>query len=145
MANTDSQQNEQVLVRHVTAENAHRLEETLATLDPECVFEDLALRRRFHGRDGAAEYYRIWWDAFQVEVEGVARHWTTEGRFIGEAMYVGRHTGDFFGLPPTGRPIELRFTVFVDFRNGLMSGERFYYDLSTLLGQLGATRLPALG
>lgn len=33
-----------------------------------------------------------------------------------------------------------RFAVFVPFRDGLMAGERFYYDLDGLLRQLGAVR-----
>src|SRR6185369_7468647 len=60
--------NQACLVRHLTAENAHRLEETLATLTEDCVFEDVALQKTFGGRAGAAEYYRMWWSAFQIKV-----------------------------------------------------------------------------
>ena len=57
---------------------------------------------------------------------------------IAEASYVGKHVGEFFGIAPTGKPIELRLAVFIDFRDGLMNGERFYYDLRGLLRQIGA-------
>lgn len=130
---------------HLEAENAHRLDETLATLTEDCVFDDRALGRTYHGRTGAAEYYRLWWDAFGVEVVGGTRYVTTDGTLISEAGYRGIHRGEFLGIAPTGRPIELRFVVIIGFRDGLMAGERFYYDLTGLLRQIGADRLPDLG
>lgn len=123
---------------HLQAENAHRMEETLATLHPACVFEDVAMQRVFTGRAGAREYYEHWWRAFDLIVKGRKRHFTDEGAMIAEASYVGKHVGEFFGIAPTGKPIELRLAVFIDFRDGLMNGERFYYDLRGLLRQIGA-------
>jgi len=64
---------------HLAAENEHRLEDTLATLHPECVFEDVAMQRVYRGREGAREYYTAWWSAFEVVVQGKKRHFTDEG------------------------------------------------------------------
>ncbi|HEX2174219.1 MAG TPA: ester cyclase [Dehalococcoidia bacterium] len=140
-----SPENQAIVRRHLEAENQHRMEETLATLTEDCVFEDRALGRTYHGREGARAYYRLWWDAFGVTVmPSGARHVTTDGVLISEAGYRGAHRGEFLGIPPTGRDIELRFVVFVTFRDGLMSGERFYYDLTGLLRQLGVTTIPSL-
>ena len=136
--------NQACLARHLDAENAHRLEETLATLTEDCVFEDVALQRTLHGRSGAAEYYRMWWSAFgiRVQLHGGTRHWAGDDLFVSETSYAGTHVGEFLGIPATGRPIQFRFVVFVTFRDGLFAGERFYYDLGTLLRQIGAERLP---
>ena len=138
----------QALVRrHLEAENAHRMKETLETLHPDCVFEDMALGQVFHGRAGAEAYYRQWWDAFDVTVgraAGQNSYWAEDGTRIAEACFTGTHVGEFLGLAPTGRPIELRFVVVIGLRDGLMAGERFYYDAGTLLKQLGAARFPAL-
>ena len=57
-----------LLARHLEAENAHRLAGTLGTLAPDCLFEDVALGRRFDGHEGAAAYYRMWCDGFETEV-----------------------------------------------------------------------------
>jgi len=51
----------QIVGRHIAAENAHELGATLATLHPQCVFEDIPLARAFHGHAGAEQYYRLWW------------------------------------------------------------------------------------
>ena len=36
------------------------------------------------------------------------------------------------------------FVVVLSFRDGLMLGERFHYDLASLLRQIGADPIPAL-
>jgi predicted ester cyclase len=58
--------------------------------------------------------------------------YVTQGRFD------GTHIGPFLGIPATGKAASFRFAVFVTFRDGLMSGERFYYDLAGLFRQIGA-------
>lgn len=84
----------QALVReHLAAENQHLLSETLATLHPNCVFEDLPLGLNYRGKTDAAEYYKTWWSAFSIEVKSIARHWTTEGNMIAETRYFGMHKG----------------------------------------------------
>jgi predicted ester cyclase len=62
---------------------------------------------------------------------------------VGEASFVGRHIGPFAGVPPTGAALSLRLVVFVSFRDGLLAGERFVYDLNDLLRQLGQPHFEA--
>ncbi|MCW5643008.1 MAG: ester cyclase [Rhodoferax sp.] len=135
MLDTDTMQ---LVARHLAAENAHQMEETLATLHPDCVFEDVALEQTFHGRAGARDHYATWWSAFDVQVQGERRYLGTDGTMIAEARYIGRHVGDFYGIAASGKPIDLRLAVIIGFREGLMNGERFYYDLGGLLRQIGA-------
>lgn len=129
-----------LLQRHVEAENAHDMERTLQTLHPDCVFEDVAFGTIYRGHEGAAAYYRTWWDAFGLQFrrgeEGV-QHFTSGGSVIAEGRFFGRHVGAFHGIAPTGREVDFRFAVVVSFRDGLMAGERFYFDRATLWQQLG--------
>ena len=137
------------LVRHhLTAENAQDMPATLATLHPECRFEDIATGQVWHGHTGAAAHYRQWWTTFDVTVKRGPDQlscWTDDDRYIGEATWHGRHVGRFLGIEPTGRPIVQRFVVTLTFRDGLMLSERFQYDLASLLRQIGANPIPALG
>jgi len=136
----------QLVIRHLKAENAHDLPGTLATLHPDCQFEDLATGQRWQGHEGAAAHYRQWWSTFDVEVKrapGQQSVWSADG-YMAEATWYGRHIGRFLGIEPTGRTIVQPFVVVLSFRDGLMSGERFHYDLGSLLRQIGADPLPAL-
>lgn len=134
-----SKEHLQMVATHLAAENEHRMEDTLATLHTACVFEDVPMQRIYNGREGAREYYAAWWHAFDLKVGGGTRHFTDEGLMIAETRYVGRQVGDFFGIPARQRPIELQLAVVIGFRDGLMNGERFYYDLLSLLRQIGAS------
>jgi steroid delta-isomerase-like uncharacterized protein len=133
--------------RHLEAENAHDLPATLATLHPECEFKDFATGQSWSGHDGAAAHYRQWWTTFDVEVrrgEGQRPYTTADDVYIGEATWHGRHIGRFLGIEPTGKTIVQPFIVILSFRDGLMLGERFHYDLASLVRQIGPDPIPAL-
>jgi steroid delta-isomerase-like uncharacterized protein len=135
---TDSelQGNQDCVRRHLAFENAQNLEGTLSTLHPDCIFEDLPLNKTFRGIDGARRYYLDLWSAFDVKVESRLRHWTIEGNLVAETTFVGPQRAEFLGHPSRGKVISLPLVVIVTFRDNLMSGERFYYDLRSLLNQI---------
>lgn len=114
---------------HLTAENNHRLEDTIATLHEECVFEDRTLGQILHGRQGAAKYYTTWWNAFDLVVMGEKRHWTSESVMIAETHYQGTRIGEFLGITATGKPIDFPQTVFVTFIRWADRGQAFLLRL----------------
>jgi len=130
-----------LVVRHVLAENAHDLAATLATLHSDCVYEDVPTARVFQGHDGARRFYEEWWTALALMVapnRPGKLYWSDDGVHIAESCFRGKHVGPFLGIAPTGREVEFRFAVFVTFRDGLIAGEKFYYDLAGILRQIGA-------
>lgn len=139
---TSTAERQAIVRRHLEAENAFRLEETLDTLTEDCVFEDVPLGERVVGRQAAAAYYQRWWRAFPDLRWVPQRRAFTEDGVVAELIARGTHRGDFFGVAPTGRAIALPVTIVVAFAGGRMSGERLYYDLLTLLRQLGVTAIP---
>lgn len=134
----------QLLGRHLAAENAQDMEATLATLHEDCVFDDRALGIVYEGKAGAREYYDTWWNAFEITTHSDRRHFTAEGSVISEARYEGVHVGEFLGIAPTNKPIDLKLAVIITFKDGLMAGERFYWNLASLLDQLDIDRIPAV-
>jgi len=136
-----SQQYKDLLKRHLQAENAHKLGETLATLSEDCVFDDKALGKVFHGQEGAAKYYKAWWEAFEMTVHTESRYYPEPELVIVETHFKGKHVGDFFGLKATNREIDLPIAIFITLKNGLMAGERFYWDKATLAAQLDLSTL----
>jgi ketosteroid isomerase-like protein len=133
-----SPQNMKVLIDHVNAETAFDLEGTLATLTDDCVFEDMPSAEVFRGHIGVTNYYREWWNAFGNTPSGSKRYVPDENCLIVETRFVGVHKGHYRGIEATGRPINLPVAIVVTFKDGLMCGERFYYDRATLFSQIGA-------
>ena len=56
-----------------------------------------------------------------------------------EAEFVGRHTGEFAGIPPTGRLVRLHYAVAYDLGAGSISAVRLYLPLDALVRQLRDT------
>jgi steroid delta-isomerase-like uncharacterized protein len=128
--------NQAIVRAHVAAETAFDMEATLATLTEDCLFEDMASGQRYQGREAVRAYYRAWWDAFGNVPVGHRRHVPAPDCLIAETRFVGRHQGAYKGVAASGRPIDLPVAIIVTFRDGLMQGERFYYDEATLMRQI---------
>lgn len=118
-----------LLRRHLEAETVFDMEGTLATLTEDCVFEDIATGQTYRGREAVREYYKEWWDAFGVTPVDIRSNIVSEESLIVETRFVGAHR-------TSGKPISLPVAIFITLRDGLMAGERFYYDRSTLLSQI---------
>jgi steroid delta-isomerase-like uncharacterized protein len=131
--------NAATLQRHVIAETRFEMEATLATLCEDCLFEDMPTGEAYRGHGGVRLYYTEWWNAFGNVPAGSRRYVPADDCLIVETRFIGTHRGTYRGIEPTGRPIDLPVAIFVSFRDGLMQGERFYYDRSTLLAQINAS------
>jgi len=137
----------ELIGRHLAAENAQDLPRTLATLHPDCRFEDLATGQTWRGHDGAAAHYRQLLTTFDGTVmrgPGQSAAGTADDSYIAEATWHGKHVGRFLGIAPTGHTIVQPFVVVLSFKDGLMLSERFHYDLASLLRQIDAEPIPAL-
>jgi predicted ester cyclase len=62
-----------------------------------------------------------------------------EGIAVLEAEFVGRHIGDFAGVPPTGKDVRVPFAVVYDLRDDRIVEGRVYFEIPAFLAQVGAT------
>src|SRR5215208_844136 len=92
------------------------------------------------GRAEMERIYKLWFAAFpdivfhqdDVLIDG------------DRAVLVGRmaatHSGDFFGLAPTGRHFEAQIAFVLKFAAGVVQEERRIYDFTGLLVQVGVLK-----
>ena len=89
------------------------------------------------GIDAFKAYYNNYLTGFSdaefniVDVFGqgdkIVKHWN----------FKGTHDGDFFGIPPTGKKIDLIGTTLVSMKDGKILQEQDFFDNYSLLSQLG--------
>jgi steroid delta-isomerase-like uncharacterized protein len=98
--------------------------------------------QEIRGRDAVAgaidELHRDTFDARPEVVNLVV----DEGTAAGEFVFVGVHTGEFAGIPSTGREVSVPYTVVYDFADGQMTALRIYGFASGLVAQLTAEAAP---
>jgi uncharacterized protein (TIGR02246 family) len=97
------------------------------------------------GRIEIERIYRVWFVAFPD------MHFITEDLLVdGDraallSRITGSHAGEFFGMAPTGRRIEVAATSFYRLERGLIAHERRILDFTGLLVQVGVLRAKPAG
>jgi len=91
---------------------------------------------RASGRDAAGQLIRyVHEGAFDARPE-LKNLLTDGGKAAIEADFAGTHTGEFAGIPATGRAVRVPYSVVYDLRGGQISALRIYFPMSLLIGQL---------
>ena len=106
----------------------------------DAVYTQMALGSPLTGRDDIGAMLRLFYhDAFsdaRGDLRNVAAD-TEKGLGFVEFMFRGRHTGELMGIAPTGRQVEVPMFGVYEIANGQIQRARLYYDMATLMRQLG--------
>ncbi len=106
-------------------------------LAEDVVFTIMAAGQEHHGRDavlGMLNYfYHIAFDAtFATRVTLFG-----EANAMIEGDFVGKHIGEFAGIPATGKDVRVPLCVVYDLANDQIQRGRVYFEMPALLQQLG--------
>lgn len=135
----------EVLAEHFQSEIDHDWAACLATFAGHPRYEIMATGQIHDGDDAVLAYHRSQRVAFPDQRhENVRMHVADDDTVIAEFDLLGTNTGEFFGLPPTGRSFRVPTIAVFFFDGDRITNERVYLDVATLLTQIGRTELLAL-
>jgi steroid delta-isomerase-like uncharacterized protein len=97
------------------------------------------------GRGDIERIYRVWFTAFPDLNFSVEDLLIEEDRASLLGRVTGTHAGEFFGMPSTGRKIEVACAFFYRLEDGLIVHERRIMDFTGLLVQVGVLRAKPAG
>ena len=80
-------------------------------------------------------FYHVAFDA-TADIKNTA---FDDGKALVEGDVVGRHIGEFAGIPPTGKEFRVPICVVYDLEHDQIKRARVYLELPILLQQMGAT------
>lgn len=106
----------------------------------DAVFRDLGTGEVYRGKAeiGAMLHY-IYHVAFEAKSE-VINYIVTEDKALVEGVFRGTHIGEFAGIPPTQKQVNVPLAVSYDLKDGLVQEARIYMLDHLLMQQLGATQ-----
>jgi steroid delta-isomerase-like uncharacterized protein len=135
----------EVLDVHFQSEIDHDWATCLGTFDGHPRYEIVPTNQVHDGDDEVLAYHRAQRIAFPDQRhENVRFHFADDDTVIAEFDLLGTNTGEFLGLPPTGKSFRVP-TIAVFFFNGdRITNERVYLDVLSLLTQIGRTELVGL-
>jgi steroid delta-isomerase-like uncharacterized protein len=134
-------QREEIVVEHMESENRHEFDITLETFDHPR-YELIGTGDVYDGPEEVAGYFEETRTAFPDQRnELIAMHHSDDAVLV-EAMLYGTHGGNFRGLPATGRKFEMQFLAIFVFEEDRLVCERVYFDVGTILRQLGIAHDP---
>lgn len=127
-----------VLEEHFRSEIDHDWDACLATFQDVPRYEIVATGQVHEGRDAVVAYHRAQRTAFPDQRhEHVRMHVADDDTIISEFDLLGTCTGEFLGLPPTGRDFRVPVIAVFSFDGDRITNERVYLDGASLLRQIG--------
>lgn len=127
---------EAVVRQHMESENRHDFAATLATFSHPR-YELVPTGEVFDGKEAVLDYFRASRTAFPDQRNEVRALHHCDDAVVVEFDLLGTHQGPLRGLAPTGRSFRCSMTAFFFFEGEHIVCERVYWDIATILRQLG--------
>jgi steroid delta-isomerase-like uncharacterized protein len=124
---------------HIAAENSQDLDALLDGMTDDCfnlIVPDP--HRLYAGPEEVARRYRGLWATFPDLTVQMRRIVSVQAdTAVSEHTLSGTHRGSLFGVPGTGKRVEVETAVVWDLVDGRVRGETVYFDVATMLRQIG--------
>ena len=128
-----AEQNRAALQRYLDSNH-----QDLGMLADDVVFTTMATGEENVGREAVRQMlHHIYHVAFDAQAE-TRTLLCDEAHAVLEAVFVGRHIGEFAGVPATGKHVRVPLCVVYDIRSNEISRARVYFEVPAFLAQVGA-------
>jgi steroid delta-isomerase-like uncharacterized protein len=137
-----SPSNVELAKAQITAYNQKDWNTVKAVLAPGCVYDEVATHRRVQGVNDILTAWGGWATALPDSNASFDNVSVSGNTVTLEITWRGTHNGPLQtptgALPPSGKKIDIRACQVVEIADGKVQAIRHYFDMATLLQQLGA-------
>lgn len=142
-----AQDNAAALQAFNDAFNARDVDKAIALCTPDVELLNIATGATFRGPDGVRQFFQVWATAFPDSKVTTRTLTASDTTAVMEFTGYGTQTGPLVGpqgtIPPTGRVGDTMFVSICEMSGGKIARSRLYFDLGSLLAQLGVVPAPA--
>jgi steroid delta-isomerase-like uncharacterized protein len=118
------------------------IERVVSLCTDQCVYEDVPLGVANHGKQELRAFGQQVFTAFPDFKIQVTNHVTAGDWAMLEWTMSGTHQADLPGIPATGKSFSVRGATALELDDGRISRNSDYWDMATLLRQLGLMPSP---
>ena len=129
--------NRQLVEQHMKAWSSNDVEGIVACFTEDCIFDDLALQATFEGHAGLREFAAAVYAAMSDFQWTPIRMVTDRDEVCTEWRFTMTQTGDFPGIPATGKSADIPGVTIDEIRDGRIHRHRDYWNLAAYLQQVG--------
>ncbi len=106
-------------------------------------FEIVGTDQRARGAEATEQAIRFMHEVAFDAVPEVTNVLVDNHGAAGEAIFVGTHVGEFAGIPATGNPVRVPYSVFYDLDAGRITALRIYMPMDQLVSQIHTGQIEA--
>jgi steroid delta-isomerase-like uncharacterized protein len=125
----------------ILAYNAKNWDEVARTITSDAIYDEVANRRAARGGSDVVTMWKGWAEAMPDSNATIESVHVSGDTVILELTWRGTHTGPLRtpggDLPATGNTMEVRSCFIADVADGKTRVMRHYFDMATMLAQLG--------
>lgn len=108
----------------------------ISMMADDVVFTNMATGEEYHGPKGVLDMLNyVYHVAFEADAE-VKNIIYTENKAVLEAYFVGKHIGEFAGIPATNKNVRVPLCVVYDLEGDKIKRGRIYFEIPALMSQL---------
>jgi steroid delta-isomerase-like uncharacterized protein len=117
--------------------NSGNITELLKHYNEDIVFVNVAMGERYEGKEAVKGFLERLFHALpDLELDVTLR--VPKGKYVAEEYRIkGHHRGVFFGIPPTGKYLDIQCVSMVELRDGKLKEDHFYFDVLSVMRQMG--------
>jgi steroid delta-isomerase-like uncharacterized protein len=133
----------EIVKASITAYNDKDWSKAKETLAADAVYDEKGTHRRIQGAGEIIEAWQGWAKAFPDSKATIVREFASGDTAVLELVWKGVHTGPLETptgiIPASNKPVEIPACQVVQVEGGKIKSGSHYFDLLTMLTQIGAT------
>ena len=128
----------------VIAYNEKNWEACKEAFTSDAIYDEVATHRRLEGIDAIIPAWKAWATALPDSKATFESAFASDEKVVLEMRWRGTHGGPLTlpggSIDPTGRAIDIRACQIIELKNGKTRAIRHYFDVATMLQQLGINK-----
>lgn len=114
------------------------VDQLLSVFTDDVVYEDVPLGLVLHGKEELRAFATGFFNGFPTDLKAVITTNVVDGdRGASQWRFTGTHTGDMQNMPASNKSMDFRGASIYEFQGGKIKHKIDFWDLSTMLRQLG--------